>query len=360
MPKMLIRNPIQENLFKKLQIPTPDGRQLKHKTIHDLISRLNMLQQEFNNTTSLDFLKDVDTVHQALIKKYPNIGTRKTYVSNITTIISPMGYNIWLEGYAESGLEYRRILEKYAKETALQVIQQNATPKEISNWATKDELYKVVNRLRLRIEHKGYHSLSGDRFVPLIFGKETKHRNLIRDYMVGTLYTSDYTARNIYGDMRIIAKSDYDKMKGLDLMNNYLVIENKDNKQFCYGNSKTSWVYSRVDNTKIWRGVVKIALSSKLNKVVNLYLNYHKQTHLLMNTRGKPLTSTGLTKLLQKIFAPTGKVISSAILRKIFYTDEHAGDVPLINKMATAKKMGNSVGVGETHYSKKNVVLDFG
>jgi len=356
MPKILIRNPVQENLFKILKIPTPDGRELKDKTVNDLISRLNMLQGIFN-TTDLDFLKDVGTTHSALIERYPNVGTRKTYVSNITTIISPMGYNIWLDGYMEAGLEYRRILEQYAKETTMEVIKQNATPKEIKNWATKDELYKIVNRLRLRIESKGYHSLSGHRFMPLL---KPKHKNLIRDYMVGTLYTSDYTARNIYGDMEIVAKSDYDKMKGLDLMKNYLVIQNKDNKQFCYGNTKTSWVYSRVDNIKIWKGVVKIALSPKINKVINLYLNYHKQTHLLMNTRKKPLTSNGLTKLLQRIFAPTGKVISSTILRKIFYTDEHDGDVSLVNKILTAKKMGNSIGVGETHYSKKNIVLDFG
>jgi len=70
-----------------------------------------------------------------------------------------------------------------------------------------------------------------------------------------------------------------------------------------------------------------------------------------LNSKKEPMTANGLTKYLQKTFAPTGKNISSSMIRHIFISDKF----PAQNKEkdAVSEKMLHST-EQQTLYSKKD------
>ena len=64
----------------------------------------------------------------------------------------------------------------------------------------------------------------------------------------------------------------------------------------------------------------------ELNSVVNLWRNFNKTEHLLIDTRGNKMTTNGLTKFLYQTFEPTGKRISSSMIRHIYLTEKYGDE----------------------------------
>ena len=128
-----------------------------------------------------------------------------------------------------------------------------------------------------------------------------KEHDLLQKWMVGSLYVIDNNnppLRNDYTPMQIISLTDYNKLDDSDLQdNNYLVVVSRNKKFFSFGEYKTSKTY----------GIKKIDLGSKLNSVMNIYLKFHDSKFLLLNNRGEPMSSNGLTKYIQKVFEPLAK-----------------------------------------------------
>jgi len=81
---------------------------------------------------------------------------------------------------------------------------------------------------------------------------------------------------------------------------------------FSLGEYKTSQKY----------GVKEIKVGKKLNTVLNVWLKYNKSKHLILNANGDQITPNSLTKLLIKIFEPSGKKISSSMLRSIYISEK--------------------------------------
>ena len=88
-----------------------------------------------------------------------------------------------------------------------------------------------------------------------------------------------------------------------------------------------------------------------MNSALNIWLRFNTTGNLLLNSRKQPMTANGLTKFLQKTFEPTGKNISSSLIRHIFISEKF----PAVNqeKEEVASKMGHSVSQ-QTLYSKKD------
>ena len=117
----------------------------------------------------------------------------------------------------------------------------------------------------------------------------------------------------------------------------------KKNKYFSLGNYKT----------KKKHGTQKIHIDKQLNSVINLWLNFNKTDHFLLNSRGGKMTANGLTKFLQKTFEPTGKKISSSLIRSIYLTEKYGNETALKEKEKDAKEMGHSVNEQQKTYVKK-------
>ena len=109
--------------------------------------------------------------------------------------------------------------------------------------------------------------------------------------------------------MTVISNKEYDKLTEKEIENNnYTVVKSRNSKMFSLGEYKTSGKYG----TKI------IPVGKKLNSALNIWLKFNTSGHLLLNSKKEPMTANGLTKYLQKTFSPTGKNISSSMIRHIF------------------------------------------
>ena len=122
---------------------------------------------------------------------------------------------------------------------------------------------------------------------------------------------------------------------------NYLVVQNKSRKFFSIGNYKTSTSY----------GVVVIDVKSSLNSVLNTWLKFNDTGMFLLNKNKSAMTHNGLTKFIQRTFEPTGKVISSSLIRHIHISTYL--NPKLKEREELAKDMGHSLSQQEL-YAKKD------
>ena len=134
--------------------------------------------------------------------------------------------------------------------------------------------------------------------------------------------------------MKMITSKDFNKLSQSEKdSNNYLVIVSRNNKYFTFGDYKTAKIH----------GVQKIKVDRELNSVINLWRNFNDTEHLLLNSKGNKMTTNGLTKFLYKTFSPTGKRISSTMIRHIYLTDKYGDESGYKEKKKDADKMGHSV-----------------
>lgn len=342
------------SLREILLAPLPNGRQLKKQSVTGILANIKYVWKILEITDEdIAIFKDVDLIHEIFIEKFSNIGTRKTALSQITTFLSPMGQDRWLAGFEEAGLLYRKLLENYRDKIDIALIEQPISTRDNDNWISTKDLKAVATKLRLKVKEKGYTTLSGDKFTPIPSKKLDKHRQLIKDYMIATLYTEGYTQRNVYGRMIVINSIDYNELPDIELRKNYLVILNKDRKFFKIGDNKSSYKYCKSKSIKVWAGVTSLEINTNVNRAINVYLNYHRDNnYFLINSKGNPLGSDGLSKLIRRIFSVTGKSIGSTLIRKIYYTDQFGNDKTIIEKNLASKQMGNTPAVAELYYNK--------
>ena len=174
-----------------------------------------------------------------------------------------------------------------------------------------------------------------------------KEFNILQKYVLGSLYVGDPVnhppVRNDY-TREIIDFKDYNKLSEKDKdNNNYLVNKNKSNKFFSFGNYKSKDTY----------GIKKIKLSEKINKIINIWLKYNKSKHLFLDSLGQPIKANGISKLLYKIFEPSGKKISSSLLRHIFVSETFPPQTEERQKIAS--NMMHSVAMQSGVYSKNDI-----
>lgn len=204
---------------------------------------------------------------------------------------------------------------------------QKKTSKQEKNWASLKELRGVLRQYEKELKAEKVFEASGT--LP------KKLMDKLKYYVTGMLYLSgdeNPPRRLEYGNMKIIKKSDYDKLKTKDKENdNYLVIQGRNKKVFHLGNYKTSNTY----------GTLQIPVGKALNKVLNVWLRYHDSIYLLSNGLNRPLNGSQMTKLLYQVFAPIDKKISASMLRHIYLSEKFPAQKQ--DKEETAHLMGHSV-----------------
>jgi len=325
--------------MEKLKKDLKSGRKISDQSIKIYASNINKLakaitEKEYSNN---NFLKNFKVIIKYLEEKKP--ATRKNYLASILVALSPEARGKYKKGFEKVAKEYTDYLKGQAADYERGVMEQKKTQKENNEWATKKDLEKIRRQYGNAIKKLGYTQKSTE------LKKEKRHMELIQKYLVASLYLIHLPRRNVYANTEIIKNKDFNKLPDQERdSNNYLVINSRNSKFFSFGN------YKSVKH----HGVQKIKVERKLNSIINLWLNFNKSKHLLLNSQGGKLSTNGLTKFLHKVFSPLGKNISSSMIRKIILTEKYGDESSIKEKTETATKMGHSVEEQQKTYVKKS------
>lgn len=307
-----------------------EKRKLRTSSLNAYASNINKLHNLMFNKeiTNLDFLKDKKKVMKAIEEK--KLSTRKTYLAAIVVTLMAFDKDKDLIKY------YRDEMEELAKMFNTEMSEQKKSEKQDENWVSLTTLRKIMRKYRNELNEKGIFKKQPEDLT-------NKEFELLQKWIVASLYILDDNPplRNDY-IMKTISNKEYSKLSEEDKKKqNYLVIKSRNNKAFSLGDYKTSGKY----------GTKLIPVGKKLNSALNIWLRFNTTGNLLLNSRKQPMTANGLTKFLQKTFEPTGKNISSSLIRHIFISEKF----PAVNqeKEEVASKMGHSVSQ-QTLYSKKD------
>ena len=308
------------------------ARNLRPSTINTYIFNLNKLHKKMFDGKQLEnikFLKNTNNVINALADLKPT--TQKTYLASIVVALDSQDG----DEYEKSLNKYRELMINNIKSYNAELKEQKKSGTQDKNWTSMKALRKVVNGYKKQLGTMGTFNKNKGEI-------SRKEHDLLQKWMVGSLYVIDNNnppLRNDYTPMQIISLTDYNKLDDSDLQdNNYLVVVSRNKKFFSFGEYKTSKTY----------GIKKIDLGSKLNSVMNIYLKFHDSKFLLLNNRGEPMSSNGLTKYIQKVFEPTGKKISANLLRHIYISEFMTGP-SLKEKEALGEKMGHNTQTQELY-----------
>jgi hypothetical protein len=324
-----------EALMKQVK----DDRKVRDSTIKIYQRHLNKLSDAVNGEKfkNIKFLKSkVKEVKKFVNKQTPS--TKKNYIASILVALSPhekkkplKGYDAVYDDYLDSLLTEHNKYNEFIKSREKSV-------KTSENWVDWNDILKLQRKYGRDIKKKGYKQSTKELF-------NKKDLDLIQKYLVISLYTLHAPRRLEYADTKILSKTEFDKLSEKEKDNGiYLVVVSRNKKFFSFGKEKVK--SETPDN-------FRINVDRSLNSVLNLWLNFNKNDYLLQDSRGEKMSKNQLSKYLNKVFSPTGKKISSSMLRKIKITNEFDAE-EVEKKQKLAKEMNHSVGVQQSVYLKKD------
>lgn len=303
------------------------SRTITNKTLDSYLYMINNLHKKRfgKNLTNIEFLLD----YQKTIDSMDDLkeSSKKTYLSSIVVVLDSNADQRFIKVLQD----YRNLMNKYIDNYNTELTKQIKTVTQKENWLTIIELRKVIPfYYKQLVFHK-------------IFKKKTlskNERSLLQYWLIANLYIGDSNQPPIrleYGEMKIIQLADYNKLTESQQKHNFLILD-KDNKYFSLGDYKTGHTY----------GIKTIAITNKINKILTKYLKNHTSDYLLLNTRGNPMTSNGLIRLIKEAFKPTEKHITVNLLRHIYISEFNKG-VLFEKKALIADKMGHSISTQEMY-----------
>jgi hypothetical protein len=248
------------------------------------LRKLNKEIGDSSNVHSLKVLKEKSKVDKFLETKAKS--TKKNYYATIVVLLMT-------EENEDKDLIDKYRVEMEDLDSSLKEMQksQEKTEKQKQNWASLEELQKVMKTYKREIDMKG------------LFKKENLTKSeldLIQKYVITSLYVLDPEnnppLRSDYS-MTVINIKDYNKMKDAELKQNYLVVRGQNKKFFHLGEFKTQ---GKFDNKTIDVG-------KKLNTVLNKWLKVNPTKFLLFNRSLEMMTANQLTKAVKSAFSPLNK-----------------------------------------------------
>ena len=306
-----------------------DSRNIKENSLRAYMISLKKMHEKLDTDADFDSIdnwlcgKNIEKIINLLSEM--KITTRKNYIAAIIVALTTDK-----DKYEDALKEYREYLSIIVEEYNKQLKSQTKSQKQEENWASMDKLKEIVSGYKKEIRKLD------------LANKEiwsNKEFNLYQLYLVGLLYTELPPVRLDYSNMMLITEADYKKLKQKD--KNYLVLVSRNKKYFSLGSYKTEDKY----------GVHIIEIPPVINSVINKWLSHNTTGYFLVNTQRNILSDNGLTKLLNKVFAATGKKISSTMIRHIYLSGKYDANQAEMEKDAAA--MLHSVGTQQGVYVKK-------
>jgi len=289
------------NFKDKLNKVISDKRSVKSNTLNTYINNLKNLmlldKKKIEYEELIKLLNNPKNVFKLLDQK--KITTQRNYYASIVVLLKAIEKEELSKIYSNRMID---LLNENNK--IINTNQKNITQNK--NWTSLKKLKQVVNDYKKELDKRD--ALKKNEL-------NNKEFQTLQKYVIGSVYTIDPVnnppLRNDY-IMKVINEKDYLKLDDEEIKkNNYLVTRSIKTKYFILSNYKTDKVF----------GIKKIKVGSKLNKVLNTWLKYNKTGHLFLDTRGQPITPTGINKLLNRTFEPTGKTIGSTMLRHIIISE---------------------------------------
>ncbi len=200
------------------------------------------------------------------------------------------------------------------------------TERQKEIWIEWPDYLEVVDQLRDRAAH-----LKSQAWNP----KQTQQ---YQDYLIALLY-SKYPLRNDWADVKVISKTEYNALgEEQKKQGNYLVKHDTNKYFFVLNEYKTSKKY----------GEKHIEMDAEILGPLRRWLRHNDSGYLLINTKGNPLNSNGITKALNRIgVAERGKPLGSSILRHSYLS--HKYKEVSQEKEKDAELMGHSVATQEDY-----------
>eukprot|EP01043_Picozoa_sp_COSAG02_P047106 COSAG02_NODE_4479_length_5316_cov_1484.345218_4_plen_307_part_00 len=290
--------------------------QIKENSAKAYATSLKLLAPE--SAENLDFLLDTQSILEKL-EKYKHT-TRRNYLNAVIVVLKGV------EGSEAALKEYEKVRDKYNEEYADQVQTHKKTDRQKEIWIDWPDYLEIVGRLQ-----KDTRDLKSQQWSK----KETQQ---FQDFLITLLY-SKYPLRNDWSNTKVISKTEYNKLGEEEKkQGNYLVKHNTNKYFFVLNEYKTSKKY----------GEKNIEIDEDVLKPLRRWLRHNDTGYLLINSKGSPLNSNGITKTLNKIgLAERGKPFGSSILRHSYLSHKYGENQK--EKEKDADLMGHSVATQEDY-----------
>jgi len=303
-------------------------KSIKESTLNKYINDMNKMSKDLTNKQleNLKFLDDFDKVIEYLNKFSDH--TQKTKLAAI--VVSLDSY----KGNEELSNKYRKIMIDTANDVNNKYKEGYKSEKQVKNFTSYEKLLDIQNELE-----KNVYDDKLDKKLNL----SKSEFKLLTNWLISSLYSLIPPMRNDYSNMKVISKSEYDKLN-IDekKKHNYLVMGR--NMFFSFNDYKTSSKHNEIINK----------IPSDLQKVIKLYLKHKPNDNnwFIYNIKGSRMSSNELGKRVTQIFSHDGKTIGVSLIRSIIIS-ELVPREQIEFAAQLAKSMGHSTATQQGIYSKK-------
>jgi hypothetical protein len=271
---------------------------IKPNSAKTYATSLKLLAPPDAESPTLDFLKDTEAILGKL-EKY-KMSTKRNYLNAIVIVLKGV------EGYEGPLKEYEKLRDSYNDDLSQETQLHTKSERQQEIWIDWPDYLDIVERLRDRVS-----SLKSGDWTP-------KQKQAYQDFLITLLY-SKYPLRNDWADVMVITKTDYNGLtEDLKRAGNFLVKHNTNKFFFVLNEYKTSAKY----------GERRIELDADVLPSLRRWLRHNDSPFLLINRKGAPLNSNGITKVLNRIGEQErGKPFGSSILRHSYLSHKYASVV---------------------------------
>jgi len=309
-------------------------------------SNYNTLNKIFNKNkinNNVGFLFDTGNVLNLLKQKY-TIATIKNYVAFIVNVLryiitKEMNNQILNESLILNLRNIERIYGIHYSECSKIILKQNEKYNDIIR---DSDSFKKVFKISMadihdyRLQYKNWIVQNNFLNSSLDFVSIDLF-NKIQYYIIICLYSLIPPRRSEYGCMRIITYTQYINYNSDKLQNNFLVVDNDNNKMyFLFAKFKT---HKRFGNQLF-------EIKEELYYIIKKWLNFTKSEYLLINNKGKPLNNAIISRFTDSFRLLTGDFYTLNITEiRSIYISECINDKSNIDKMASVIKENNNINI---------------
>jgi len=322
-------NITSENISETIKKGNPTR---KESTIKEYEKKLMTLKKK-KNSDNYDFLKDIDDVKELLKSYSPN--TQKGYYNAIIVLLLALNHDKVFDELIE---KYQKIRDPLNELYMKQQSSGELSEKQKENFASVDELNKMLTMMEKDINRRD------------IKRKSQLDRSDIELLQVYTMFKFfiRYPTRNNLAGMKLISKSDYNRLKDDEKKNNNYLVREKTDMFISLNNYKTNLKY----------GEIKFTLDKDIQKVFRLFIKILKKNNndtlftIVKNGEDIPINSNLMTQYLTRYSEKyLDKKISTSMIRHIIPSEKFADKNK--EQAELAKIMAHSVHTQNLIYVKK-------
>ena len=289
-------------LSQSLLANRPHLSQSSLKTYTSVLYNLHKHMTDGANPTNIEWYKTNSSKIIIHLKDNVKKATRKSILSALYVLTKIP--------------QYQEQMMKDAKDIHEEYKEQKKTEKQKENWLSVQEIEDKYNKLLRQVQD--------------IFKKKAiADVSIIIDYLLVAFLSGHLFPPRRSLDYALL------KWKNFD--------QNEDNYykrgKFYFNKYKTSDTY----------GLAKLDVPKEVDSILKKWLKINPSEYVLISSNNKPLSSSQITKMLNKIF---GKDVSVNMLRHIYLTNYYKGMPKLSNMEKLASSMGHNVETALQNYVK--------